>query len=38
LQNTEKLRSAATETAAPKRDLDAKAEKNNFGTLLKRIF
>ena len=38
LQNTKELRATASETAAPKPDLDAKAEKDYFEALCKRIF
>ena len=38
LQNTIELRATASETAAPKPDLDAKAAKRRFEALFKRIF
>ena len=40
LQNTIELRATASETAAPKPDLDAKAKKkkDDFEALFKRIF
>ena len=38
LQNTRELRAMASEIVAPKPDLDARAEKNDFEALLKRIF
>ena len=38
LQSTIELRATASETAAPKPDLDAKAKKDDFEALFKRIF
>ena len=38
LQNTIELRTTASEIVAPKPDLDARAKKNDFETLFKRIF
>ena len=38
LQNTIELRATTSETAAPKPDLDAKAKKDDFVALFKRIF
>ena len=38
LQNTRKLRATASEIVAPKSDLDARAKKNDFEALFKRIF
>ena len=38
LQNTIELHATASEIAAPKPDLDAKAKKNDFEALFKRIF
>ena len=38
LQNTIELRATVSEIAPPKPDLDAKAEKNDFEALFKRIF
>ena len=38
LQNTVELCAMVSEIAAPKPDLDAKAEKNDFEALFKRIF
>ena len=38
LQNTIELRATGSEIAAPKPDLDAKAKKNDFEALFKRIF
>ena len=37
LQNTRKLRATASEIVAPKSDLDARAKKNDFEALFKRI-
>ena len=38
LQNTIELRATASEIVAPKPDLDARAKKNDFEALFKRIF
>ena len=38
LQNTIELRATGSEIAAPKPDFDAKAKKNDFEALFKRIF
>ena len=38
LQNTKELRATVSEIAPPKPDLDAKAEKDDFEALFKRIF
>ena len=38
LQNTIELRATGSEIAAPKPDLDAKAKKDDFEALFKRIF
>ena len=38
LQNTIELRATGSDIAAPKPDLDAKAKKNDFEALFKRIF
>ena len=38
LQNTIELRATVSEIAAPKPDVDAKAKKNDFEALFKRIF